>query len=40
MPCPAMDTPHSDLEAIRQILADLTTRLYRIESRLDMEARP
>src|ERR1700683_1112497 len=33
-----MDTPHSDLEAIRQILADLTTRVYRIERRLQMEA--
>ena len=29
-----MDTPHSDLEAIRQILADLTTRVYRIERKL------
>jgi len=35
-----MDTPHSDLEAIRQILADLTTRVYRIERRLQMEAQP
>jgi len=33
-----MDTPHSDLEAIRQILADLTTRIYRIERRLQMES--
>jgi uncharacterized membrane protein len=33
-----MDAPHSDLEAIRQILADLTTRVYRIERRLQMEA--
>ena len=33
-----MDTLHSDLEAIRQILADLTTRVYRIERRLQMEA--
>src|ERR1035437_10164316 len=33
-----MDTPHSDLEAIRQILADLTTRVYRIERRLQMDA--
>src|ERR1700686_1811347 len=33
-----MDTPHSDLEAIRQILADLTTRIYRIERRLQMDA--
>jgi uncharacterized membrane protein len=35
-----MDTPHSDLEAIRQLLADLTTRVYRIERRLQMEAHP
>src|ERR1700680_2831180 len=35
-----MDTPHSDLEAIRQILADLTTRVYRIERRLEMDAAP
>lgn len=33
-----MDTPHSDLEAIRQILADLTTRVYRIERRLQIDA--
>src|ERR1700687_2561614 len=33
-----MDTPHSDLEAIRQILADLTTRVYRIERSLRMDA--
>ena len=33
-----MDTPDSDLEAIRQILADLTTRVYRIERRLQMDA--
>jgi uncharacterized membrane protein len=32
-----MDTPHSDLEAIRQILADLTTRVYRIERRLQID---
>jgi uncharacterized membrane protein len=35
-----MDTPHSDLEAIRQILADLSTRVYRIERRLQMETQP
>jgi uncharacterized membrane protein len=35
-----MNTPESDLQAIRQILADLTSRVYRIESRLGMEARP
>src|SRR5579864_8356941 len=35
-----MDTPQSDLEAIRKILADLTTRVYRIEQRLQMEAQP
>jgi uncharacterized membrane protein len=33
-----MDTPHSDLEAIRQILADLTTRVYRIERKLRMDS--
>jgi uncharacterized membrane protein len=33
-----MDTPHSDLEAIRKILADLTTRVYHIERRLQMDA--
>jgi uncharacterized membrane protein len=32
-----MDTPHSDLEAIRQTLAELTTRVYRIERRLRMD---
>ena len=32
-----MDTSHSDLEAIRQLLADLTSRVYRIERRLQME---
>ena len=35
-----MDTPQSDLEAIRKILADLTTRVYRIEQRLQVEAQP
>src|SRR5438445_8145379 len=33
-----MDTSPSDLAAIRQLLADLTTRVYRIERRLQMEA--
>jgi uncharacterized membrane protein len=33
-----MDTSHSDLEAIRQILAELTTRVYRIERKLDMDS--
>ena len=33
-----MDTPQSDLEAIRQLLADLTTRVYRIERRLQMDS--
>ena len=33
-----MDKPHSDLEAIRQTLAELTTRVYRIERRLRMDA--
>ncbi len=32
-----MDTPQSDLAAIRQLLADLTTRVYRIERRLQMD---
>ncbi len=35
-----MDTPQSDLEAIRHLLADLTARVYRIESRLGMSAQP
>jgi uncharacterized membrane protein len=33
-----MDTPHSDLEAIRQILADLTSRVYRIEQKLELDS--
>jgi uncharacterized membrane protein len=32
-----MDTPHSDLEALRKILAELTTRVYRIERKLQMD---
>src|SRR5579872_2215202 len=32
-----MDTPEDDLQAIRQILAELTTRVYRIERRLQMD---
>jgi uncharacterized membrane protein len=32
-----MDLPHNDIEAIRRILADLTTRVYRIEQKLQME---
>ncbi len=35
-----MDTPQSDLAAIRQLLAELTTRVYRIERKLQMDARP
>lgn len=35
-----MDTSHSDLEAIRQLLADLTRRVYRIERKLDLEDAP
>ncbi len=35
-----MDTPQSDLEAIRHLLADLTARVYRIESKLGMSAQP
>jgi uncharacterized membrane protein len=33
-----MDTSNSDLQVIRQMLADLTTRVYRIERRLQMDA--
>ncbi len=33
-----MDTSNSDLQVIRQILADLTARVYRIERRLQMDA--
>src|ERR1043166_6609843 len=32
-----MDTPENDLQAIRQILAELTTRVYRIERRLQID---
>ena len=32
-----MDTSQTDLEAIRRILAELTTRVYRIERRLQMD---
>jgi uncharacterized membrane protein len=32
-----MGTPHNDLEAMRQILADLTGRIYRIERKLGMD---
>lgn len=35
-----MDPSSSDLEAIRRILAELTTRVYRIEQRLRMDAQP
>jgi uncharacterized membrane protein len=35
-----MDTPHSDLEAIRRILADLTERVSRIERRLEISSHP
>lgn len=35
-----MDAPHSDLEAIRKILADLAVRVDRIERRLQIEAQP
>ena len=35
-----MDTSHSDLEAIRQLLADLTRRVYRIERKLGLEEGP
>lgn len=33
-----MDTPQSELEAIRLLLVDLTTRVHRIERRLQMDA--
>lgn len=33
-----METPQSDLQAIRQLLADLTNRVYRIEQRLGIDA--
>src|SRR6266404_4356596 len=32
-----MDASHNDLEALRRILADLTTRVYRIEQKLRIE---
>jgi len=35
-----MDTPQSDLEAIRRSLAELTTRIYRIERKLQMDTQP
>ena len=35
-----MDTSNSDLQVIRQMLADLTARVYRIERRLQMDAAP
>jgi uncharacterized membrane protein len=33
-----MDSSQNDLEAIRRLLAELTTRVYRIERKLDMDA--
>jgi len=35
-----MDSPPSDLQVIRQLLADLTTRVYRIERQLGIQAEP
>ena len=35
-----MDPSQSDLEAIRRLLAELTTRIYNIERKLGMEASP
>ena len=32
-----MDASHSDLEAIRQLLSDLTRRVYRIEQKLGLD---
>ena len=35
-----MDTSNSDLQVIRQMLADLTARIYRIERKVQMDAAP
>lgn len=35
-----MDSPQSELQAIRQLLAELTNRVYRIEQRLGIDASP
>jgi uncharacterized membrane protein len=35
-----MDTSHNDLEGIRQLLAELTNRVYRIERKLGIEPGP
>jgi uncharacterized membrane protein len=35
-----MDKSQNDLEAIRQLLAELTARVYRIERKLGMQAQP
>ena len=35
-----MDTPQNDLEATRKILAELTTRVYRIEQQLGIKSEP
>ena len=35
-----MEIPPSELQAIRQLLAELTNRVYRIEQRLGIEAQP
>ena len=35
-----MDIPQSELQAIRQLLAELTNRVYRLEQRLGIEALP
>lgn len=35
-----MDSSQSDLESIRHLLAELTARVYRIERKLEMDARP
>lgn len=35
-----MDKSQTDLEAIRQLLAELTGRVYRIERKLEMDAQP
>jgi uncharacterized membrane protein len=35
-----MDASHNDLEAIRRLLADLTTRVYNIERKLGVEGAP
>jgi len=35
-----MDPSQNDLEAIRRLIAELTTRVYRIERKLQMDVQP